>query len=99
VALKDTGFEATRSSVAGKAGRCNRRGDPQLHREAQGAKQGAGETRNPKTADGAKRMWAARQLEAPSPAEPEDAAREATCGHIGRRNWSTGAVGQPWHGL
>jgi hypothetical protein len=34
VALKDARFEATRKSIAGKAGRCRSRGNPGTHREA-----------------------------------------------------------------
>ena len=68
---KDASAEETRSSVAGQVGRCRSRGDPEPHREAELEKRRDGATRG-FAYRAAERMRESRQLEAPSPAQPED---------------------------
>jgi len=76
--LKDTRDGATRSSVAGKAGRHTRRGNPHMCREAQRARRRQGGNLKQAHTSSADRIGETRQLEPPSPAVPEDAASGAT---------------------
>jgi hypothetical protein len=74
---KDARREATRESVAGKAGRCRKRGNP---RNASAGATGNARPRGyPKlTRQMRRRMRDSRRLEDPSPARPEDAEAGAT---------------------
>jgi hypothetical protein len=94
VALKDARFEATRRSIAGKAGRCGSRGNPgDVSRGATGGPKPRGNLELHRWER--QRMRNSRQLEDPSPAEPEDAGCGATRSPIGRRDRESGAEGQP----
>jgi hypothetical protein len=93
-ALKDGRFEATRRSIAGKAGRCGSRGNP--GNASRGATGGAKPRGNLELHRWERRrMRNSRQLEDPSPAEPEGAGCGATRSHIGRHDRESGAEGQP----
>jgi hypothetical protein len=93
-ALKDARVGATRSSIAGTAGRCGSRGNPEPHRETALEERVCGVTRGSAPRN-RRRMREPGQLGAPSPARSEDAGLGGTRSLIDRRDWHSEFAGQP----
>jgi hypothetical protein len=93
-APKDARVEATRSSIAGTAGRCGSRGNPETHRETASEERVCGVTRRyaPRSR---RRMREPGQLGTPSPARSEDAGPGGARSLIDRRDWHSEFAGQP----